>query len=111
MSRCGRGRMLRKISGDALTTDCVEGKEHGEDGSAMAFFLAAAEAQGSVVPIDDLSAYPEAEPGAVDSFGRIEGLEYAAKNLSGDTAAGVCHGDYEAGPASVPVSADAAAQQ
>ena len=71
----------------SLPGNCVEGEEHGEGGSAAAFPLAASEAQGSMMPVDDLAADPKAEAGAVDSLGGVEGLEDAAQHRRGHTAA------------------------
>ena len=70
-----------------LANDGVEGEEEGEDGAVVGGGLAAADVEFAAMALHDFFADPEAEAGAVDSLGGVEGLEDAAQHRRGHAAA------------------------
>lgn len=80
-----------------------EGQEEAEDRAAVGGVLAAAKEETSSMAIDDFVADPEAEAGAVDSFGGEEGLEDAGAGRWSDASTGIGHGKSEAAAAGAPV--------
>ncbi len=89
----------------------VEGKEHAEDRSAGAFFLAAAEAQRTLMPGNNLAADPKPQASSTDALGCIKGLEHSTHCRRKYAAARIRNGDHESGFSCRPICADAIAEQ
>ena len=64
-----------------------------------------------MVTIDDFTADPEAEAGAVDALGREESFEDVGASFGGHAGTGVSDGENEAATAGAPVGGFAAAQK
>ena len=75
------------------------GEEEGEDGAVVDGMLGAAEGEAALVAGDDAGGDPEAEAGAVEVLGGVEGLEEASADGGGHAVAGVGDGDADAAAA------------
>ena len=75
------------------------GEEEGEDGAVVDGMLGAAEGEAAVVAVDDAGGDPEAEAGAVEILGGVEGLEEAGADGGRHAVAGVGDGDADAATA------------
>ena len=106
-----RRRVRLQGGGRSLANGGVEGQEEVEDGAVVGGRLAAADAEGTAVALDDFLADPEAEAGAGDSLGGVEGAEEAAAGDGIHAGAGVREGEDDAGLASSPVGAGAEAKE
>src|ERR1700733_329128 len=85
-------RLIRLVGRGGLGA----GGEEGEDGAAMEGMLGAAEGETAVVAGYDAGGDPEAEAGAVEILGGVEGLEETGADGGGDAVAGVGDGDADA---------------
>ena len=72
------------------------GKEEAEDGSVVDGVLGAAEGEATLMAVDDAGGDPEAEAGAVEVLGGVEGLEDASADGGRHAVAGIGDGDADA---------------
>ena len=85
-------RLIRLVGSGGLGA----GEEEGEDGAVVDGVLGAAEGEAAVVAGYDAGGDPEAEAGAVEILGGVEGFEEAGLHKWGHAMAGVGDGDTNA---------------